>query len=98
MKTIDVTVGSGNVEVNSSQTPTIELNPGRFNPFLADLILPVTQTGQTRWNIGLSELRRRLYVNGQLQQPGVDFTINLPYLDYVSPVLLEPGDLVSLTI
>ncbi|RIV19726.1 hypothetical protein DYU11_22620 [Fibrisoma montanum] len=62
------------------------------------LLLTVTQPNQTRWNIGGSELRSQLYVNGVRMTKGRDYTISLPYLDYIGGVPLDTSDELLLTL
>ena len=91
MKTIDLKPGSPNtVTVNPGSTST-QVSTNEQNLFLEDKRLPITQIGQTRWNLGGSELRTKLYVNGVK-------LITLPYLDLTLPFNLETDDELILSI
>lgn len=98
MKTIDVLPGSPNTVTVNPGTSTTQVSTNEQNLFLEDKRLPITQIGQTRWNVGGSELRTKLYLNGVKLTIGTDYVINLPYLDLTLPFNLETDDELILSI
>lgn len=64
---------------------------------LAPLTLAVVQDGQTVWDLGLSEVRRTLWVGGLRYLEGTDYTIALPLLTWHGPHRLRQHHNVFLT-
>ena len=64
---------------------------------LPELPLVITGNGQTRWNIGHSEPRTVLYFCGERMIAGKDYRIELPFLDWLAPVLIDTSDSLVLT-
>jgi hypothetical protein len=60
-------------------------------------ILNVVQDGQTEFNLGMSERRTKLWLNGIPQEETFDYTINLPLLTWVAPYPLSTTDFFYLT-
>lgn len=97
--TVDVINGSRN-EVQVSGVPSHEpifVGSAAYAGILPEVILPIASTGQTRFNVGGSEPRRSLHLNGVRYRIGIDYTITLPYIDWVSAIMLEPSDELILT-
>lgn len=90
---VNVIVDGGNV-VNVTVLIGASAGGGSLLP---DLPLPITANGQTRWNIGGGELRRSLFFNGVKMTKGVDYSITLPYLDWLSGVPIDTSDELVLT-
>jgi len=62
------------------------------------IMLTVTSNGQTTWNIGGSETRVLLFLNGVRMNRGEDYVITLPLLTWTSStVQIEIGDELILT-
>lgn len=65
---------------------------------LPSLSLVVTQDGQTIWDLGLSEVRRTLWVGGLRYFSPDDFTIDLPLLTWHGPFRLRRHHTIFLTV
>lgn len=97
--TVDVINGSRN-EVQVSGVPSREsvtIGSAAYGGIFPDLVLSITSTGQTQFNVGGQEPRRTLYLNGVRQRIGLDYSVTLPLLTWLASVPLEPSDLLILT-
>lgn len=99
MATININSGTRNEVVIQKNNPdqSVSLGSSAYGGVLPDIDLTVVTNGQTRFNLGASEPRRTLYLNGVRQRIGLDYTINLPYLDWIAPVPVATDDLLVLT-